>query len=417
MKYALSLLVLAFTFNSLSISAQQSHFLYFQTEGKQLFYVKLDNKIFSSSESGYLIVPKLSEDNYRITFGFAKNEWPEQVINYKLDKDAGLLLKNFGEKGWGVFNLQSSNITMAGNREDDNVKNEQAVNNDNFSNMLANVVNDSTIKQKDVVSKEETKQPPVVAASEQSVAVTQDTTSHQDIAKDVNETAVSASVITKKLQKKGKGGMEMVYYDEYNNIKDTIRIFIPSDKNPEPVKTKSSDEILPVNFDSVKSANTTNDNVKSKIQEEVAHTSTDTVRDTVAYVAPINFSVQQHSDSSVIVSKKEDKMEFLPLKSGAINSNCTVYATEEDFLKLRKKMAAENSDEDMTKVAKKAFKTKCFTTQEIKNLAALFLKDEGKYNFFDTAYPYVSDSNIFYTLQDQLSDEYFIKRFKAMIHQ
>ena len=79
-------------------------------------------------------------------------------------------------------------------------------------------------------------------------------------------------------------------------------------------------------------------------------------------------------------------------------------------------MAAENNEDDMIKAAKKVFKSKCFTTKDIKNLSTLFLNDEGKYNFFDAAYTYISDSDIFYTLENQLTNEYYLKRFKAMIH-
>ena len=79
-------------------------------------------------------------------------------------------------------------------------------------------------------------------------------------------------------------------------------------------------------------------------------------------------------------------------------------------------MVAENNDENMIKVAKKYFKTKCFTTDQIKNLSVLFLKDEGKYMFFDAAYPFASDSNSYPVLETQLSDNYYITRFRAMIH-
>jgi hypothetical protein len=127
-------------------------------------------------------------------------------------------------------------------------------------------------------------------------------------------------------------------------------------------------------------------------------------------------------DSSQIVVEenqkvKEEKIEFLPAESGKLNPDCKEYASEDDFLKLRRKMVAESNEDDMIKVAKKAFKIKCFTTDYIKNLSALFLKDQAKYNFFDAAYPYVSDSGIFSILENQLSDAYYIKRFKAMIHQ
>ena len=79
-------------------------------------------------------------------------------------------------------------------------------------------------------------------------------------------------------------------------------------------------------------------------------------------------------------------------------------------------MASENSDDNMIKVAKKAFHLKCFSTEQIKNLSFLFLTNAGKYIFFDTAYPFASDSDQYNTLQSQLTDSYYINRFKAMIH-
>src|SRR5688572_7449859 len=106
MKYICFSLLFLLLFSSPGFS-QPKYFIYFETENKQPFYLKLDNKVLSSSSAGHLIVPKLKEGSYIITFGFPKNEWPEEKINLKVNKDAGYILKNFEEKGWGVFNLQS----------------------------------------------------------------------------------------------------------------------------------------------------------------------------------------------------------------------------------------------------------------------------------------------------------------------
>jgi hypothetical protein len=57
-------------------------------------------------------------------------------------------------------------------------------------------------------------------------------------------------------------------------------------------------------------------------------------------------------------------------------------AIEDDFFKLRKKMAGQNNDDAMITEAKKTFKTKCFSTTQVRNLSALFLTDESKYKFF-----------------------------------
>ena len=116
-----------------------------------------------------------------------------------------------------------------------------------------------------------------------------------------------------------------------------------------------------------------------------------------------------------IEMKASGKPDSAVESSPMINSGCKASATDEDFLKLRKKMAAANTEDAMIAVAQKFLKAKCYTTDQIKNLSVLFLKDAGKYRFFDLAYQFVSDSNNFSTLESQLSEAYYISRFKAMV--
>ena len=97
--------------------------------------------------------------------------------------------------------------------------------------------------------------------------------------------------------------------------------------------------------------------------------------------------------------------------------SCTSEAGEKEFFRLRKNMAAEESDEDMIKEAQKAFKRSCFSTEQIKNLSTLFLTASGKYHFFDAAYGYASDKEQFASLQAELRDDYYANRFKALIAQ
>lgn len=208
------------------------------------------------------------------------------------------------------------------------------------------------------------------------------------IAKPNNDIALLKSVIKRKLKKTNKEGIEMIYVDDNGNTKDTIRIFIPSDKKKqiEEVQTEPVSLVQPI----AKIDITKNEGDKNKIESKIPE------------------------QEKVII--KEAKKEPVFINSVMINSDCKSFATEEDFLKLRKKMVAENDDEDMIRLAKKYFKTKCFTTEQIKNLSVLFLKDEGKYMFFDAAYAFVSDSDQYFTLEKQLTDNYYITRFRAMIH-
>ena len=133
---------------ALIAKAQQTHFVYLQTENSQPFYVKINNKVMSSSPAGYLILSKLQDGDYKVNIGFPKREFPEEHFEIVIDKNnLGFLLKNFGEKGWGLFNMQSYGVVMGGNTETiaSTAKNLQE---DPFSRLLANVVKDSSILQK-----------------------------------------------------------------------------------------------------------------------------------------------------------------------------------------------------------------------------------------------------------------------------
>jgi hypothetical protein len=80
-------------------------------------------------------------------------------------------------------------------------------------------------------------------------------------------------------------------------------------------------------------------------------------------------------------------------------------------------MTKSKSDNEMLYHAHQLFLKRCFTTKQIERLSLVFNNDLGKYNLFDDAYHFIVDRENFTTLQTQLNDEYYIKRFKAMIRQ
>src|SRR5687767_2774321 len=101
---------------SMTAAAQQDFFLYLQTENRQPFYVKLNQNIYSSTESGFVIIPKLGDSTYQILIGFPKNLFAEQSFKVTMNKkDGGYLVKNFGDRGWGLFNLQTLAVVMNSN--------------------------------------------------------------------------------------------------------------------------------------------------------------------------------------------------------------------------------------------------------------------------------------------------------------
>jgi hypothetical protein len=448
-------IIIFFLFLSIGASAQINHFIYLQTENKQPFYVKLDKTLLSSSSSGYLIIPKLKDGSYKLAVGFPKNEWQEQVFNCTVQQlDAGYLLKNFGEKGWGLFNLQSLDITMAVNLNDVSPnKNDNKT--DAFSALLSNVVNDPAILKKEALKKAVVKadaSDSIGTITKATVAVVEPPIVNKPI-----------SIIRKIEETEAKGEFHLVYLDSTNNKKDSIDILIPAndqkvEKNIAQVPANIEVKEVPVPANNATQLANDKEVQKNNVQQDgVQNTKIDAPKVDIKENLPDTVKKVEQPIKKVIKSKAEkpakSKAEkFLPMElapvatdtlanaaklttttatdsitvvkvdspvakqnTGIINSDCISNATDEDFLKLRKKMAAASTDEEMMAISKKVLKQKCFSTDQIKNLAVLFLKDAGRYSFFDLSYPFVWDSYNYGSLENQLTEPYFINRFKAMI--
>jgi hypothetical protein len=185
------------------------------------------------------------------------------------------------------------------------------------------------------------------------------------------ETTFKRSVVKKHSESSTSEGFGLVFFDNIDGVQDTVRLLIP---NP-PIIFKDSPQ-----------------NDSTAVTKEFIHV--DDIKKEAEVAPPI------------VVAVKGD---------AAVKTQCKSVATSNDFFKLRKNMASENSDDAMVAQAKKFFKTKCFTTEQVKNLSALFLTSAGKYEFFDAAYSHVSDPQNFSSLESEIKDDYYLKRFRALV--
>ncbi len=428
--------------------AQQQFFIYIQSTASQPFYTRIQNRIYSSSENGYLIVPKLHDSTYDVFVGFARNAAPEQHFTVDMNRqDQGFELRNFGDKGWGLFNIQSTAVVMNSTPVQKVVAdNTGEKKNDAFSQMLANVVNDSAIlytavkpvaapppPQKKPAATDPAAQDTTALASTTPVttpAATGNKPPVADSSQPASKADTSVQVVTRKEVKtdtaaavtpvekpvatttpppvkpkadstagktrdltekpfivrisesKNEEGYKASFIEQYNFSTDTINISIPLK------------ETLPVAPPATQTRATT--------PQATTQKPTDTPAVSTVQPAP----VAKKADT-VAVQKKQDLV--------VTNSDCKNFASDNDVDKLRVKMLAENAVDDKLIAAKKAFKTKCFSVKQIKALTELFPSDETRYRFFDTAYPFVSDTENFGSLDEMISNDYYKTRFKAMI--
>lgn len=423
----LSLLFISFCFWGISAHAQQNHFVYLQTDNKQPFYVQVNDKVFSSSASGYVVIPKLQNGTYNFSIGFPKNEWPQQTIPVIINnKDAGFILKNFDKKGWGLFDMQTLNVIMPAT---DLAKTEVMENKtDEFSNVLADVVNTPSLKEKQKeteVPVTKTEVPVQVIVNE--IKKTEAPVPVIDI--EVKKTEVPVPVIDSEVKKTetiqsdfikvlsssiDNDGRTMVIVDHSAANHDTVRIFIPYERNTAVTEISTEvtrpDTVKQITQANIEEEKKTKDTKFINIELPNPNATTDTTKViTTEPVKPVDSVYKEVViKENIVPSNPFPKVEM-------INSDCKNFATESDFLKARKKMVDESTDDKMVVAARKFFRSKCFSTEQVKNLSVLFLQDDGKYKFFDSAYPFVHDTKNFSSLEMQLKDEYYITRFRAMI--
>ncbi|MCY7421261.1 MAG: hypothetical protein LH478_05895, partial [Chitinophagaceae bacterium] len=364
------------------LHAQQYQFIYLQTDNKQPFYVRINEKLYSSSAAGYLVIPRLKEGTHSLSVGFPKNEWPIQNLDVKIaGKDLGFLLKYFQNNKWGLFNFQTMEVVTVADGKSSGASTTSTTKNDQFSNILADVVNTPSIKEdkKEVVKTVVSSEIPKAVPVEPLVVKTEEVVI--PVAEPGVEEKMGVGDIRKLSSATDNAGLAMVYVDKLKEGTDTIKIFIEASKTLIPELPKEKDVVVADKADTEKKSEPSNGENGQSSPKFIDITLPNPNEQVKAA------EKEKEAVASVPTEANPTKVDAA-LKPLMINSDCKQFATDADFLKIRKKMTAEKDDDGMVKAATKMFKQKCYSTDQVKNLSVLFLKDEGKYKFFDAAYPY-----------------------------
>lgn len=506
--------------------AQRVYFMYLQSENAAPFFVKMGDKVYSSTGAGYVILSSLKDSTYAFSVGFPGAKATETRFNVTINQaDRGFLLKHF-EDGLALFDLQTLGVikALAIGGVPDNMQ--VVARNDAFTKALSEAADDESLLYTTVaIKREEPKKEPKAdpapeprtdvaverklepksdmvavvdtgatkAGAEKPVVETakaeekplkeepkgdtpvatapakpeevkkeevkaEETKTGVAKVEDVKKDTIASqpqqpleagvqpqepkkkepvaepvaeykrSLVSKRSESSTTEGFGLVFFDQHTEGVDTIRLLIPNPKKPfveeavakeapapkveEPAKedlqAKAENKEVPVKPEETAKADEAK---KSEAQKEEVSAVADpgkaddtdkrTRRKTFKEMLAEQFKAPQQAAPEVKVE----------------NSACTALASEKDFLKVRKNMAAESNDEAMIEEAKVYFRSRCFSTEQIRNLSSLFLTSAAKYQFYDAAYKYVTDPSAFPSLESEIKDPYYLKRFKALIGQ
>jgi hypothetical protein len=428
--------------------AQQNHFLYIQADDKQIFSVNINGKTFNSSDIGYVIIPKLTDGKYQLNISFPDNKYPDQQFSCVINKtDVGYALKNFDEKGWGLFNFQTLKVTMAGADVPDIPK--DTTNPNAFGEMLSDVMSDTSLKKAGIELQEAEKQKQIEAedgTNLPSIVIVPTLNDSLLSAQKQDTNSAANKSIMRVSEHKTTAGTNMIFIDASTG--DTIKVFLPKAAEKEIAKEQKAEDKTAT--DTIV-ANTNNNIADSNVTEKtkvdsntVAATATVTSNPSESKQPPAEVKNENVNPAHEVVvtangtnqpnnpfyggEKKADTTHIIsgdttqttsssnnPSSTAAVKEDCKKMLADNDLDKLRKKMVSSSTDEKMVQTAKKYIADKCVTTDQVKSLGLLFLTDDGRYNFFDAMYKNVYDTSAFSSLQSQLIDPYYKKRFLAML--
>ena len=399
---------------------QKTYFIYIQSETDHPFFVQINEKTYSSTASGYLILSKLKDSSYSFKVGFPQNKWPDQRFSMDIkSRDRGFLLKNFGEKGWGLLDLQTMGVQMSVENAVDKAGKTEMREVSAFTNILSKAANDPSLKDKPVFA---------VNKKEEKAAISQPAVKEEPIAlkeKPVVDSVSASEPLTKKEE------LPVAVKEEIPQKEPPPVIVKEKTVKTEPSPVLVKEQVIPqreeINATPVreykksivvkKSESSTTEGFGITFVDEYA----DGQKDTIQIIIPNQTSILanmdgQPADESRFIDVKElPRQDKLTGSKNIANNNCSSVASENDFLKLRKKMVGQKTDDSMINEAEKVFKAKCFTIEQVKNLGNLFLNEAGKFQFYEAAYPHSSDRDNFTVLEAEFKDNYFIHRFKNLV--
>jgi hypothetical protein len=473
----LLLTFIAFLIISKGLHSQHYHFFYIQSDQQQPFYIKMGNEVLSSSSAGFLIIPKLKDTAFDMIVGFPKDQFPEYRFKItQVKKDRGMSLKNFGDKGWGLFDLQTLEILMGEKiirEEPKKVPVPQPITTDAFTMTLAAVIDDpglmatelvlmepatnamakNVVEVKENLPVKKVAEKPIgsvaksVPDKKETTAVTKQVPVQPKTEKVVAPIPVVEVPVTSTAGVINKEAEKLVFTDSVKAI-ESIAEKAPISQNisPDSIKVDVKEVVLEPAVVVSSQVGKVSEQLSDSVLELV-FTDTDPsgkadtikvsmLRD-ILYKKPAEnilaektgISVVNDTISNKIKSEKADTAleSVVPqtviaadkniTSTGNLNKRaaCRRVASDKDLAALRKRMVPLKDEDVMVALALKDFKAKCYTTEQVRNISFVFVRDEGRYKLLDAAYSYVYDPDNFSSMESLLNDPYFIHRFKALI--
>lgn len=375
----------------------QDNYVYIQHEDKTPFFVVLQGKKYRSNATGYLLISKIANTNNELLLGFGNDPNPSYAFNYHPQgKDGGLTLKKNAAGDYGLYNIKPNKP--------------KTTTTDAFGQMLASVVDDSTLTVNDATAATT----PTAATKASTLATNTSTITPRDTATvaitDDTTTTITRSIVKAK-EIEDSIGTTVTFLESYGDVTDTITIRIEKATD---ISEALNNQVVSLTITrNEPSQPTAKDTIPARL---TANEKTDTSATTRTTKAPPTDTVAisnspkgiagnpyfQPTPDTAATSNEKSNNYTPTITRPAAGATCKISASNDDFVKLRKRMVSNGVEAKMIVIAQKVFGEKCFTVEQIKQLGIMFLTDDGRYRFFEMAFAYTIDVAGFAALETQL---------------
>jgi hypothetical protein len=414
--------------------------------------------------------------------GFPSKKFPEYRFRFSgFRKDRGMALKDFGEKGWGLFDYQTLEIVMG-----ERIEEQRAVvppppvplTNDAFTVVLASVIDDPGLLATPLVQlgpkevyvqasapvrnpppaqvasappTQATNVPPSKAASvPPTQAVIVPPTSRPNAAEPAPVQVAKDTALTAQVEKPSSvniapvvapapalpvktpdPGIRKLSEQDRPTGRAILFVDLAAGGRPDTVDVFIDAVVTVYKKPAVDTAAVAKSETAPSVQQPVVEPIVPVQKDSLTRSVdtkpkapvPAERTMTDSPDTSragaVIGPEKPVVQPDSPaaVPGKPVRSNCARMAAEKDLQALRRKMVNIPDEDDMVSAALKDAKLRCYTTAQVKALSVVFTRQEGKYKLIDAVYPYVYDPSNYGELEPLLTDKYFIHRFRALVQQ
>ncbi len=391
-KYVVCLVLLVVSMNN----ALGQHYFFIEADGRQPFYVKKADTLFSSNALGFIILSRNYQSELTFSIGFPQHKYPEIVFSLSaMDHDRGFQLKKLDQKGWVLFDRETfeifeSNLPVEVKKPE--IAEPVGRSGSEFGNMLAEVTDDKTLLDNTAIPiSDGTKLASVDKSPDKK------TTSSLGNAKN-NVAAKPLSLSRVRLLSQDTSGHEsakFIYVDQLSSKKsDTVQIEIEY-----PISKAATSIIL-----------------LDTIHAVIGLVPGDTIiTDSLKYFV-VPTAIEKDTSGVLLITSD---LKVPEIESSAQDSVKAIRsekpATTQAIRRVLKKLLGISAVEDQFSYLQKIYTNRQYTTSETKEIGWFFVSEEERLRFFQLAVQSISDIENVHELQHVFLKEESLKAFKESI--